>query len=909
MNIQKAVDYSTMFAALETVMEADLPQMELYCEIGKAVCARSEKGAAVAVAEFLKEQYPDMTGFSPRNVRRMRDFWQLYSGIPELLGEALHLNWTQNVVILEAELTAKERYWYIRQAAAQNLSKSELLQMIEDSEHRESVLDEKVGAWYNEDNDENSERTQYEEDPVYLSWQYLPQPDGRVRDEGLGKKGGTGITVSYRIGGHQPGGDRQPGLSSGTAQAGRAWDLLRRPCRTATDKSGLRRIRSPDRHGPGQPPGYVPHLRRRLCRKDVPPDGPHRSSRQCGGPMVHRGLRGDLAGCAGGVSRSSERVLITLKGGRKVAITEKVIGAIADIGIDVAKEHFKNKRLEAKAKERLSEYLTRQEKYNFDCSLEEEIDFEGLAEYIHNDLIDDVKIRLFGRKQERRIAREAIADKTACYAQAKTKLSKERAKHLAVTAVDILRGFFRSKIDCSTLFAAAEIEDTVIDEMSEQHKAQDHKIDALAKNIQDNSLLAIDKNVSLARSGKIDTVEKNAAAFFAALGTAHVLTPYYGFTMDGVSCLKSIPLRPDAVELYPPHFEVTATAFKMGGTLLPNVDAGTFTRAYRTQSPIEFDVTTAQKYLGNVLDPIQHEAENLTGTHVVLKPPTFPPAFPCSVFIDGELVIAYLLLRTKKIEDDGTIVITNEEQKNFNFMVTLEVNTSAASLNLSITPNSPSNVGALNYRRFLKKASSANCIELKDLEHNATFISSKANLVPHNFENLDIEIEFLGKIVAIENHFHISLTIPDSIEISDHQVINRLYSMIRDGKYCGSCSGFTMSFNLTEELRQSIRTIGETACGFSCSLGMQVELFGQTFDTTIIRKIDSMRIDNYEKISKKLDALDEGDPIKVPFISSDTDRNIHYSDMFYSDETAREFLGEPTSEVINGAGGENDVSE
>lgn len=578
-----------------------------------------------------------------------------------------------------------------------------------------------------------------------------------------------------------------------------------------------------------------------------------------------------------------------------MAITEKVIGVIADIGIDVAKEHFENKRLEAKAKEKLSEYLTRQKKYNFDCSLEEEIDFEGLAEYIHNDLIDDVKIRLFGRKQERRIAREAIADKAACYAQAKTKLSKERAKHLAVTAVDILRGFFRSKIDCSTLFAAAEIEDTVIDEMSEQHKAQDHKIDALAKNIQDNSLLSIDKNVSLANSGKIDTVEKNAAAFFAALGTAHVLTPYYGFTMDGVSCLKSIPLRPDAVELYPPHFEVTATAFKMGRTLLPNVDASTFTRAYRTQSPIEFDVTTAQKYLGNVLDPIQHEAENLTGTHVILKPPTFPPAFPCSVFIDGELVIAYLLLRTKKIEDDGTIVITNEEQKNFNFMVTLEVNTSAASLNLSITPNSPPNVGALNYRRFLKKASSANCIELKDLEHNATFISSKANLVPHNFENLDSEIEFLEKIVAIENHFHISLTIPEEIEISDHQVINRLYSMIQDGKYCGSCSGFTMSFNLTEELRQSIRTIGETACSFSCSLGMHVELFDQKLDFNIIRKIDSMRLDNFEKITKKIDALDNGDPIKVSFVSGNTDPNIHYSDMFYSEETAKNLLKETVS--------------
>ena len=176
MNIRKAVDYSTLFATLEFVMKAEMPQMELYCEIGKAVCVRSEKGAAVAAAEFLREQYPDMTGFSPRNVRRMRDFWQLYSDMPELLGEALHLNWTQNVVIMEAELTTEERRWYIRQAAAQNLSKSELLKMITDSAHLESVLDEKVDVWYNDGNDKISERTQYEEDPVYLSRQYPKKP-------------------------------------------------------------------------------------------------------------------------------------------------------------------------------------------------------------------------------------------------------------------------------------------------------------------------------------------------------------------------------------------------------------------------------------------------------------------------------------------------------------------------------------------------------------------------------------------------------------------------------------------------------------------------------------------------------------------------------------------------------------
>lgn len=401
--------------------------------------------------------------------------------------------------------------------------------------------------------------------------------------------------------------------------------------------------------------------------------------------------------------------------------------------------------------------------------------------------------------------------------------------------------------------------------------------------------------MSLANSGEIDAVEKNAAAFFAGLGTAHVLTPYYGFTMDGVSYLKSIPLRPDAVELYPPHFEVTATAFKMGGILLPNVDASTFTRAYRTQSPIEFDVTTAQKYLGNVLDPIQHEAENLTGTHVVLKPPAFPPAFPCSVLIDGATAVEYLLLRTKRIDEDGTVIITNDEQNNFSFMVTLAANATTKNLSLTVTPNVPSNADSLNYRRFLKKAISAKHVELKSLNQNAVFISSKANLVPHGCEKLDVEIEFLEKIVAIETHYHITLTIPDEIDISDHQIIDRLYSMIRDGKYSGICSGFTMSFNLTEELRQSIRTIGEVACSFSCSLGMHVELFDQKLDFNIIRKIDSMRLDNFEKITKKIDALDNGDPIKVSFVSGNTDPNIHYSDMFYYEETAKNLLKETVS--------------
>jgi len=65
-------------------MEQQLPQMELYCAIGKAVCQRTEKGAAVMASEYLNTHYPDVKGFSPRSLRRMRDFYRTYENYPAI---------------------------------------------------------------------------------------------------------------------------------------------------------------------------------------------------------------------------------------------------------------------------------------------------------------------------------------------------------------------------------------------------------------------------------------------------------------------------------------------------------------------------------------------------------------------------------------------------------------------------------------------------------------------------------------------------------------------------------------------------------------------------------------------------------------------------------------------------------
>jgi len=280
MNVRKPTDYSAMYGILDQLMGAEFPQMELYFEIGKIVCAHPEKGTAVMAAEYLQANYPGDRGFSPRNLRRMREFYRAYADNSELRALALKLGWTQNMAILEGCESFDERIWYLRAALGHHWTKVELLEQIQAGAWLREELDEPDNTCYTESNIVSVGCLEHEEDPFCVSWQYLSEPDGRVCDEGLGEKGGTGGPVPDRLGGHQPGGARQSGLPASSAKAGGARYRLRRPCRPAAPQPRLRGIR----------PAHwdVSHLRRRLQRQDAPPDGIRRPPGSGGSrPLVH----------------------------------------------------------------------------------------------------------------------------------------------------------------------------------------------------------------------------------------------------------------------------------------------------------------------------------------------------------------------------------------------------------------------------------------------------------------------------------------------------------------------------------------------------------------------------------------------------------------------------------------------
>ena len=305
MNIRKNIDYSAMFAALEAALSAEMPQMQLCCELGRIVCSRSEKGAAVAAAEHLHSRFPDASGFSPRNLRRMREFYRMYEDTPELLALAMEISWTQNVVILEADMEPDERRWYLRAAGRFGWSKAELQRKIDSDAHLEIQLDESEVPCYTECDSNELECTEHDQDTFSLPRQHLQKPNGRVHYEGSGEEGQSGAEHSDRVSSHQHRGDRQSGVSAGSPQAVRAWHRLLRQEGPSTAEQRLREIRPSDWHGSCQPAEYVAHLRRQFCRQDASADGLYQPSRRGSRSVVHRRFRYDLAGCGGRMPRTS----------------------------------------------------------------------------------------------------------------------------------------------------------------------------------------------------------------------------------------------------------------------------------------------------------------------------------------------------------------------------------------------------------------------------------------------------------------------------------------------------------------------------------------------------------------------------------------------------------------------------
>ncbi len=128
-------------AQLRAAVAVNQELVLLYWRIGKEILLRQREegwGAKVIdqLAKDLREAFPEMQGFSPRNLKYMRALAEAWPDEAIVQGPLAQLTWYHNLTILEKLKSHDERLWYVRQAIENGWSRNVLVIQIESGLYR-----------------------------------------------------------------------------------------------------------------------------------------------------------------------------------------------------------------------------------------------------------------------------------------------------------------------------------------------------------------------------------------------------------------------------------------------------------------------------------------------------------------------------------------------------------------------------------------------------------------------------------------------------------------------------------------------------------------------------------------------------------------------------------------------------
>ena len=108
----------------------------LYWQIGRDILERQARegwGAKVIdrLAHDLRAAFPDMKGFSPRNLKYMRSFAEAWPEAEFVQQAAAQLPWFHICTLIDKLKTREERDWYLSAATKHNWSRNVLVMQIE----------------------------------------------------------------------------------------------------------------------------------------------------------------------------------------------------------------------------------------------------------------------------------------------------------------------------------------------------------------------------------------------------------------------------------------------------------------------------------------------------------------------------------------------------------------------------------------------------------------------------------------------------------------------------------------------------------------------------------------------------------------------------------------------------------
>lgn len=121
---------------ISVVLNANSGMICLYWSIGKAIMKKQEEegwGAKVIdrMSKDIKDAFPEMSGFSPRNIKYMRKFaecWPDYTIVQRVVAQ---IPWRSNISLMDKLTDQKSRMWYAQKTIENGWSKTALDMQIE----------------------------------------------------------------------------------------------------------------------------------------------------------------------------------------------------------------------------------------------------------------------------------------------------------------------------------------------------------------------------------------------------------------------------------------------------------------------------------------------------------------------------------------------------------------------------------------------------------------------------------------------------------------------------------------------------------------------------------------------------------------------------------------------------------
>jgi predicted nuclease of restriction endonuclease-like (RecB) superfamily len=134
-------------AQYEALKAVNREMINLYWAIGQMIFNQQQNsnwGRSVVenLAKDLQAEFPGISGFSARNIWRMRDFYLAYHSNEKLTPLVAEIGWTHNIVILEKCKDDLEREFYIRMTRKFGWTKNVLIHQIENQTYEKVLLNQ-----------------------------------------------------------------------------------------------------------------------------------------------------------------------------------------------------------------------------------------------------------------------------------------------------------------------------------------------------------------------------------------------------------------------------------------------------------------------------------------------------------------------------------------------------------------------------------------------------------------------------------------------------------------------------------------------------------------------------------------------------------------------------------------------